>query len=156
MPEFENSDEDEEDPMFVVQPLPLGVIKQPLPLTTSQKVSASAKNEITNLSSSKSIPNDTTKMFQNNNTFDDKKHISEVQLFEALDNLTPRDEMLQTKTTNTNNNINNNNNVTPLLSSKKQQQQNKSATPSIKSQQDFSPIQPSSLEESKKKNLKMM
>ena len=37
MPEFESSDEDEEDPNLVKQPLPFGVLKQPLPKTKAER-----------------------------------------------------------------------------------------------------------------------
>jgi hypothetical protein len=37
MPEFDSSDEDEEAPNFVKQPLPFGVLKQPLPKTKAER-----------------------------------------------------------------------------------------------------------------------
>lgn len=47
MPEFESSDEDEEDPNFVKQPLPFGVLKQPIPVSTlSVKKPAEAPKEV--------------------------------------------------------------------------------------------------------------
>lgn len=43
LPEFESSDEDEEGPPLISQPLPFGVLKQPLPLTHAERKIAEEK-----------------------------------------------------------------------------------------------------------------
>ena len=43
LPEFESSDEEEEGPALVQQPLPFGVLKQPLPLTNEERKIAEEK-----------------------------------------------------------------------------------------------------------------
>ena len=43
LPEFESSDEDEDGPPLVSQPLPFGVLKQPLPMTHAERQLAEEK-----------------------------------------------------------------------------------------------------------------